>query len=159
MNLAKARPEAGKRWTDSGEAHDERGLKHRDDDDVRAVPAQPALVRILREHVKTFGTTEDGRLFRTRTGKPFSASAINGALQAARKLAFPPDKQASLLANTPYSLRHAAFSTQLNAGVSPQNVAERAGHSVEVLLQTYAGCLDGDTERMNKLIEAVFDAD
>lgn len=159
MNLAKSRPEAGKRWTDSGEAYDERGLKHRDDDDVRPVPAPPILVRILREHVKEFGVTPDGRLFRTSRGKPYSYTEINRVLQMARRLAFPPDKQASLLANTPYALRHAAVSTQLNAGVSPQNVAERAGHSVEVLLKVYAGCLDGDTERMNKLIEAALNRD
>jgi len=159
MNLAQTRPEVGKRWTDSGEVHDERGLKHRDDDDVRPVPASPILVRILREHVAMFGTTSDGRLFRTRSGKPFSYSAINGVLQEARKFAFPPDRLDSLLANNPYSLRHAAVSTQLNAGVSPQNVAERAGQSVEVLFQVYAGCLDGDTERMNKLIEEIFDDD
>lgn len=159
MNLAKSRPEAGKRWTDSGEAYDDRGLKHRDADDLRPVPAHPALVRILREHVKEFGTAPDGRLFRTRNDKPYAYTEINRVLRAARRLAFPPEKQASLLANTPYALRHAAVSTQLNAGVSPQNVAERAGHSVEVLLKVYAGCLDGDTERMNKLIEAALDTD
>ena len=159
MNLTNARPQVGKRWTNSGEAFDERGLKHRDDDDVRPVPAPPVLVRILREHVQEFGAAPDGRLFRTRNGKPFSYTEVNRVLQVARRLAFPPDKQASLLANTPYALRHAAVSTQLNAGVSPQNVAERAGHSVEVLLKVYAGCLDGDTERMNKLIEAALNPD
>lgn len=159
MNLAKSRPETAKRWTDSGEAYDERGLKHRDDDDVRPVPAPPVLVRILQEHVKEFGPAPDGRLFRTSKGNPYSYTEINRVLRAARGLAFTPDKQASLLANTPYALRHAAVSTQLNAGVSPQNVAERAGHSVEVLLKVYAGCLDGDTERMNRLIETVLNVD
>ena len=159
MTLAKTRPEVGKRWTDSGEAYDERGLKHRDDDETRTVPAPPALVRILREHVLAYGSADDGRLFRTRTGKPYAYTEINGVLQRARRFAFPPDKQASLLANTPYALRHAAVSTQLNAGASPQNVAERAGHSVEVLLKVYAGCLDGDTERMNRRIEAALNDD
>jgi len=159
MTLAKTRPEVGRRWTDSGKAYDERGLKHRDDDEERTVPAHPVLVRILREHIDAYGVADDGRLFRTRTGKPYSYTDINGVLQAARRLAFPPDKQASPLANAPYALRHAAVSTQLNAGASPQNVALRAGHSVDVLLQVYAGCLDGDTERMNRLIEDVLNDD
>lgn len=159
ITLAKTRPQSGKRYTDSGEAFDERGLKHRDDDETRAVPAPPVLVGILREHVKAHGTADDGRLFRTRTGKPFSYTEINRVLQGARRLALPPEKHASMLANKPYALRHAAVSTQLNAGVSPQNVAERAGHSVEVLFKVYAGCLDGDTERMNKLIEEAFGED
>src|SRR5258708_6817193 len=41
LTLEKSRPQAGKRWTDSGEAHDERGLKHRGDDEPRRVPIPP----------------------------------------------------------------------------------------------------------------------
>jgi integrase len=47
------------------------------------------------------------------------------------------------LAATPYSLRHACVSTWLNGGVPAPQVAEWAGHSVEVLLKVYAKCLDG----------------
>lgn len=50
---------------------------------------------------------------------------------------------ATPLAKRPYDLRHAAVSTWLNAGVSPTQVAEWAGHSVEVLLEVYVKCLDG----------------
>jgi hypothetical protein len=32
LTLEKNRPQSGKRWTDSGQAHDERGLKHRAED-------------------------------------------------------------------------------------------------------------------------------
>ncbi len=38
------------------------------------------------------------------------------------------------LAKTPYSLRHACVSTWLDGGVPPTQVAEWAGHSVDVLL-------------------------
>jgi integrase len=44
---------------------------------------------------------------------------------------------------TPYDLRHAAVSTWLAAGVPAAEVAERAGHTVDVLLKVYAKCLDG----------------
>ena len=60
----------------------------------------------------------------------------------------------SSLAGRPYDLRHVAVSLWLNAGGSPQEVAERAGHSVEVFLRVYATCLDGGEAAANKRIEA-----
>jgi hypothetical protein len=42
--------------------------------------------------------------------------------------------------------RRACVSTWLNGGVSATQVAEWAGHSVEVLLKIYAKCLDGQEE-------------
>lgn len=66
--LTDSRPQTNKRWTDSGEAHDTRGLKHRATQDTRPVPIPPELVAIIREHLDEFGAAEDGRLFRTRTG-------------------------------------------------------------------------------------------
>lgn len=53
---------------------------------------------------------------------------------------------ATPLAKRPYDLRHAAVSTWLNGGVPPTQVAEWAGHSVEVLLSVYAKCLDGQDQ-------------
>jgi integrase len=38
LHLAKTTPEVGKRYTDSGELHDSKGLKHRPGDEVRPVP-------------------------------------------------------------------------------------------------------------------------
>lgn len=55
IDLAETRPTAGKAWTDSGEAHDRRGLKQRADGEVRIVPIPPPLVRMLQEHIKEFG--------------------------------------------------------------------------------------------------------
>lgn len=63
LMLGESRPAAGKRWTDSGEVHDRRGLKHRGAKDVRPVPIPPVLVRILRAHLDKYGTGPDGRLF------------------------------------------------------------------------------------------------
>jgi integrase len=48
---------------------------------------------------------------------------------------------ASPLARRPYDLRHACLSTWLNGGVYPTQVAEWAGHSVDVLLRIYARCV------------------
>jgi len=41
----------------------------------------------------------------------------------------------------------------LNAGVHAPEVAQRAGHSVEVLLKVYAKCIDDDAWIMNERIE------
>jgi integrase len=57
------------------------------------------------------------------------------------------------LADRPYALRHAAVSLWLNQGVPSTEVAERAGHSVEVLLRVYASCLDGSEAKANRRIE------
>ncbi|MGV9772442.1 hypothetical protein [Streptosporangium sp. NPDC003464] len=65
LTLEKTRPESNKRYTDSGESNDERGLKHRGERATRRVPISPELVTILRDHIDRHGVAEDGRLFRT----------------------------------------------------------------------------------------------
>lgn len=62
-------PSAGTAWTDSGQANEDRQLKHRGVRDTRPVPASPELVEILRRHIATFPTGPDGRLFVTRLGR------------------------------------------------------------------------------------------
>ncbi|MEV0309301.1 tyrosine-type recombinase/integrase [Nonomuraea fuscirosea] len=148
-----SRPEVNTRWTDTGDAHEERGLKHRGRDDVRPVPIPPKLVQILRQHIEEFGVAEDGRLFRSERGKVVASTAYTEVWQDARALALTPAQVASPLARRPYDLRHAAVSLWLNAGVPAPDVAERAGHGVDVLLRVYAKCLDGHQEIANKRIE------
>ncbi|WP_406269064.1 site-specific integrase [Actinacidiphila glaucinigra] len=151
--LHRTRPSVGKLWTDSGESHDDRGLKNRPAEDVRRVPIPPQLVAIFREHLDTFGVADDGRLFFSEGGGLVSSSSYYRAWQEARLLALPPAVAASPLARRPYDLRHSALSTWLNAGVDATEVAERAGNSVEVLLSRYAKCIDGRQEVANRRIE------
>ncbi|MBL3666615.1 tyrosine-type recombinase/integrase [Streptomyces sp. M2CJ-2] len=151
--LNRTRPSAGKQWTDSGETHDDRGLKNRPAEEVRLVPIPPQLVVILRRHLDTFGTAEDGRLFANERGGVVGSSTYYRVWQEARALALPPAAVASPLAARPYDLRHSALSTWLNSGVDPTEVAERAGNSVEVLLSRYAKCIDGRQEIVNRKIE------
>jgi integrase len=158
LTLEKSRPAAGKRWTDSGEVHDERGLKHRGEDEARTVPIPAALVAILRLHIKRFGVGPDGRLFRSERGNPVAASTYSRVWQEARRLALTPNQVDSPLAGRPYDLRHAGVSLWLNAGVHAPEVADRAGHSVEVLLKVYAKCIDGDKAIMNQRIEVALAA-
>jgi integrase len=71
----------------------------------------------------------------------------------ARTLALTPEQVISPLAERPYDLRHAAVSLWLAAGIPPPRVAERAGHSVEVLLRVYAKCLDDGDDTANARID------
>lgn len=151
--LNRTRPSVGKQWTDSGETHDDRGLKNRPAEEVRLVPIPPQLVVILRQHLDTFGTAADGRLFTNERGGVVGSSTYYRVWQEARVLALPPAAVASPLAARPYDLRHSALSTWLNSGVDPTEVAERAGNSVEVLLGRYAKCIDGRQEIANRKIE------
>lgn len=63
LHLDGSRPRVGSSWTDSGAAHDVRGLKWRPRKDVRHVPIPPGFVAMLREHLEAYG-----RLFRTVRG-------------------------------------------------------------------------------------------
>lgn len=150
--LAKTLPVTTKKWTDHGGRHDSRGLKQRDTNAVRIVPIPPRLVRTLRAHLNEFGTAADGRLFRNERGGILGSTTFSRAWEEARQLAFMPVQAESPLAGRPYDLRHAALSTWLNAGVSPLEVAKRAGNSVEVLLKRYAGCLDNQEDEVNRRI-------
>ncbi|TDD33626.1 site-specific integrase [Nonomuraea terrae] len=155
--LEKARPQATKRWTNSGETHESRSLKHRADKETREIPIPPVLVAMLREHIAEYGTAKDGRIFATGTGGTYSSSAHSYVWQEARKLALTPEQAASSLAARPYDLRHAAVSLWLNAGVPAPEVAKRAGHSVDVLLRVYAKCIDGQQEQINTKINDALD--
>ncbi|MEU4724754.1 tyrosine-type recombinase/integrase [Nonomuraea dietziae] len=147
--LERARPQGTKRWTDNGQTHESRRLKHRADKETREIPIPPVLVAILREHIEAYGVAKDGRLFRTETGGSYSSSAYSYVWQEARRLALTPAQVASSLAARPYDLRHAAVSLWLNAGVPAPEVAKRAGHSVDVLLRVYAKCIDGQQDHIN----------
>ncbi len=152
IDLAGSEPRAGRDWTDHGTARQARGLKHRAAGETRSIPIPPPLVTLLRAHLKTYGTTQDGRLFRTARGGTVQDSAYSAVWQAARTAMFSTAQQASPLARRPYDLRHAAVSLWLNAGVPATEVARRAGHSVAVLLKVYAHCIDGQAGTVNKRI-------
>lgn len=152
LTLQATRPTAGKTWTDNGQAHDERGLKQRADKDTRHVPIPPQLVAILRAHLEEFGTSADGRLFPSERGGVLASSTYSRVWKQARMLGLTEEQVSSPLAARPYDLRHACASLWLNSGVPPTEVAERLGHSVDVLLKIYAKCIDGQRDMINKRI-------
>ena len=132
-------PDSNGVWTDSGEANEDRQLKHRGVSVTRPVPASPELVEILRHHIATFPTSPDGRLFVTRIGRagvplplPFTRPLRMGTAyrvwDIVRAAAFTEAEYASPMAKRPYDLRHAAVSTMAQCR-RPADPGRRVGRA------------------------------
>lgn len=155
---------SGSAWTNDGRATEQRPLKHRSQSETRRVPLNKRAVKILRAHLDSYPCGPDGHLFVSRTGKAgkplspphtslVSVETIGRAWSRARLTALSPEQVDSVLARRPYDLRHARLTWWLNAGVPPTQVAKWAGHSVRVLLDVYAGCVDGGEKQALLLLK------
>jgi integrase len=149
-----AQPEVGKQWTDTGDIHEERGLKGRAADDTRVVPAHPSLTRILRTHIKAENLKPGDLLFQGEHGQILAGSVIRRAWRSARAAVLTVEELASPLGRRVYDLRHTCLTNWLNDGIPPAQVAEWAGNSVPVLLTTYARCVSGQLQDLKKRIMA-----
>lgn len=156
--LSGSTPRVGSSWTDSGESFDTRGLKRRARKATRTVPIPPVLVRMLREHIETYGTAEDGRLFRAHRGGHVLSKEYGEIWQAARSAVMSPAEFKTPIAEKAYSARAAGVSLWIEAGVAPAEVAWRAGHSVAVLFRFYAKVIQRNQQRSNEQIERALDA-
>jgi integrase len=153
LHIDEATPYAGTGWTNSGRHRDQRQLKNRARGEGRTVPCPPELTTMLHDHLARFGTADDGRLFPGERVDELPHLTYMRTWRAARRATFTDEVYASPLARTPYALRHACVSTWLNGGVPATQVAEWAGHSVEVLLKVYAKCLDGQDEIARRRVQ------
>ena len=112
----------------------------------RSVPIPPELVATLRTWIADHELSGSDLLFRTRTGRRPAPSNWARALQrACRAVGREPIRV--------YDCRHACATTWLRAGVPLGEVARRLGHSVETLVTTYVGALEGDDVAANNLID------
>jgi integrase len=149
--FADASPAAGRAYTDDGQVHEDRGLKGRTRGrpgprarrPVRKVPIPPELVALLRAHIAQFGVAQDGRLFRSENRTPIQPSTWWQVWQKVRAASLTPEQLASPLMKRPYDLRHSGVTWRLNSGIPPAEIAAWAGHSVEMLMRTYARCVTG----------------
>ena len=153
LHLEEATPYAGSDWTDDGRQRDRRQLKNRARGEGRTVPSPPELTGHLHTHLLRFGADAEGRLFRGERADELPKLTYMRIWRGARRRAFTAEMAASPLAATPYDLRHACVSTWLSGGVPAPQVAEWAGHSVEVLLKVYAKTIDGQQEASRRRIE------
>lgn len=151
-----AAPEVEPIYTDTGQSHDKRGLKHCNPKESRTIPIPPRLVALLRAHIEFYGTTKDGRLFRTVTGNRIGGHAYKSTWNSARRIAFTETEYNSLRLKRPYDLRHSGISVRCTAGVPVKQVAKWAGHSVEVLLRYYSKVLEGYDERWHQQMNDFF---
>lgn len=153
LHIDEATPYAGKAWTNNGKQRDRRQLKNRAMGESRTVPCPPELTAMLHNHIRQFGTGSGGRLSPGERAEELPKLTYMRVWRAARLAAFSKEVQTSSLAQTPYDLRHACVSTWLNGGVPPTQVAEWAGHSVEVLLKIYAKCIEGQDEIARRRVQ------
>jgi len=147
------------RYSDDGQTYQVRSLKHRADEHTRTVPIPPVLVRILLDHLDQVGTGPDGRLFWGKEGGPISNASYTDIWRQARPLGLPPRLVGSMLAGRPYDLRHAAVSSWIAAGVPLPDVADRAGHTVNMLTKVYAKFVHGTRHTANRRIETFLEDD
>jgi integrase len=145
----------GRRYTNDGQPHEVKELKHRAEDDMRPVPLPPALVSYLGSHLERFPPVE-GWVFTTSTGRLVRPENYTDVWGRARTQLWPPGHH--LTDATVYDLRHGAATMMLRAGVMPAEVARRLGHSVDVLNRVYAGVIQGETEESNALIDKILAA-
>lgn len=113
----------------------------------RSVPIPQQLVVILRNWIDDGDFADDALLFRTRNDRRPTPSNWSRALHRATKSVGRDSMRV-------YDCRHAAATTWLRAGVPLGEVASRMGHSVETLVSTYVGALEGDAEIANAKIDA-----
>jgi integrase len=112
----------------------------------RKVPIPPELAGLLRSWIEEHSLDDDALLFRTRTDRRPTPSNWGRTLKRACRLAGREPMRV-------YDGRHACASAWLRAGVPLGEVARRLGHSVETLVSTYVGALDGDDLAANNLID------
>jgi integrase len=113
----------------------------------RSVPIPPVLVGMLREWLVSRPVSAGELIFRTRKGtRPTNSNWLRTWHRALADVGHAPLRI--------YDCRHAAATTWLRAGVPLGEVARRLGHSVETLVSTYVGAIEGDEAVANGRIEA-----
>ncbi|MGK5501439.1 tyrosine-type recombinase/integrase [Streptomyces sp. URMC 125] len=148
-----ARPEVGSQWTDTGEVHEEQGLKGRAEGDTRLVPIHPLLVVLLREVIKEYSLKSADFLFPGEKGGMLAGSVFRRVWAKARKEVLPEHEFKSPTGKRVYDLRHTCLTTWMNKGIPHAQVAEWAGNSAPVLQAIYARCIIGQRDVYLKQVE------
>jgi integrase len=112
----------------------------------RTTPIPPRLVELLREWIGERELADDELLFRSSRGNRPSQSNWSRALKRACERAGYRRVRA-------YDFRHACATLMIRARVPLAEAARRLGHSVETLVSTYIGAMDGDDTEANALVD------
>lgn len=84
FQLSGATVGAGRAWSDTGDAFENRGLKHRAETATRRVPVAPPLVEIVDRHIARNEIGPHGKLFRSLRGQPIATSTYTRAWRKVR---------------------------------------------------------------------------
>ncbi len=95
LRFCSAAPEVGAEWTDGGTRREQRHLKSRPAGEWRRVPVPPPLTRLLRAHLKTFGTGPGGRVFSGVHGDELASITYRRVWDKARRGTMTPGEYAS----------------------------------------------------------------
>jgi integrase len=102
---------------------------------------------MLREWLASRPVSAGELIFRTRKGtRPTNSNWLRTWHRSLAEIGHAPLRI--------YDCRHAAATTWLRAGVPLGEVARRLGHSVETLVSTYVGTIEGDETVANERIDA-----
>src|SRR5262245_23156905 len=103
---------------------------------------------MLRSWIQERELGPDDLLFRTRRGNRPSQSNWSRALKRACENTGHPRIRV-------YDFRHANATMMIKATVPLAEAARRLGHSVETLVSTYIGAMEGDDTEANALLDVV----
>jgi integrase len=112
----------------------------------RTTPIPPRLVGLLRAWIDEHDLSNEELLFRTRMGNRPSRS--NWARALKRACANAGHHRIRV-----YDFRHTHATVMIKARVPLAEAARRLGHSVETLVSTYIGAMEGDDLEANALME------
>jgi integrase len=145
-------PKAGWGWIEVTEADDGYDEPTEPKEGVRTVPIPPVLVAILLAWLEDNDIADDALMFRTRNDNRPAESNWNRTLHRACRKVLGRTMRV-------YDCRHACATFWIRTGVDLAEAARRLGHSVETLVATYIGVIEGDDARANKLIDAALPAE
>jgi integrase len=117
------------------QGHGRAAPQYRAAHETRTIPIPPELVRLLRAHIRRYGTTPDGRIFQTARGGIIQDSAYSAVGAEARKKALtePAVPFAAGLPPVRPAARRGVAVAELQVPMT--EVARRPGHGLAVLLK------------------------
>lgn len=122
----------------------DQGQAHPESPQARPEGPDPARARRAPPHAHPDVRHRPGRAaVPVRKRHPDPAVTWWQVWQKVRAASLTPDQLASPLMKRPYDLRHSGVTWRLNSGVPAAEVAQWAGHSVEMLMRIYARCVAG----------------
>ncbi|SHN34069.1 tyrosine-type recombinase/integrase [Cryptosporangium aurantiacum] len=116
----------------------------------RTIPLPQVVADAIQAHLADFDPAEDGTIFTTRFGAPYSHAYYGAQIFKAtvKKLDGVPDS------TTPHDLRHHYASVLLSKGESVVAVAERLGHeNANLVLSTYGHLMPDSEDRTRRAID------